>query len=316
MIDKYFIPDDQNDVIVFDTKTSLPSKRAYTNNVEDILRLENILEYLNKDILKLLDINSSYEVKYFRNKYINRWLKRMSTINIILIVVLVLFNGLAQGSILSIELIALLFSYITSIVASIIINPSKIKKKIEDINKLIDIESSEREEIINKIEVLKKEKIKTDNKGILTNINYVKDLNKEQDKINNLYSNKKISYQKRKKSNGKPAILITMAALLVAAGISAPKVIERVNYANDLEKAGDTTHSEFEKLVMASSYNDGTYNYISFSQYCTVNGFTDSEKNPSGLEFRKFAKDELVKSYRNGTIDNIMTQVIDESRGK
>ena len=168
-----------------------------------------------------------------------------------------------------------------------------------------------------------------------------------------------------------------MAALLVAAGISAPKVIERVNYANDLEKAtaiveevaydnlsntgliftdpngnssiklggndisdysvlnkgdatpvelyaydkalekaGDTTHSEFEKLVMASSYNDGTYNYISFSQYCTVNGFTDSEKNPSGLEFRKFAKDELVKSYRNGTIDNIMTQVIDESRGK
>lgn len=197
MIDKYFIPDDKNDVIVFDTKTSLPSKRAYTNNVEDILRLENILEYLNKDILKLLDINSSYEVKYFRNKYINRWLKRMSTINIILIVVLVLFNGLAQGSILSIELIALLFSYITSIVASIIINPSKIKKKIEDINKLIDIESSEREEIINKIEVLKKEKIKTDNKGILTNINYVKDLNEEQDKINNLYSNKKIKIRRK-----------------------------------------------------------------------------------------------------------------------
>lgn len=197
MIDKYFIPDDKNDVIVFDTKTSLPSKRAYTNNVEDILRLENILEYLNKDILKLLDINSSYEVKYFRNKYINRWLKRVSTINIILIVVLVLFNGLAQGSILSIELIALLFSYITSIVASIIINPSKIKKKIEDINKLIDIESSEREEIINKIEVLKKEKIKADNKGILTNINYVKDLNKEQDKINNLYSNKKIRIRRK-----------------------------------------------------------------------------------------------------------------------
>lgn len=197
MIDKYFIPDDKNDVIVFDTKTSLPSKRAYTNNVEDILRLENILEYLNKDILKLLDINGSYEVKYFRNKYINRWLKRVSTINIILIVVLVLFNGLAQGSILSIELIALLFSYITSIVASIIINPSKIKKKIEDINKLIDIESSEREEIINKIEVLKKEKIKTDNKGILTNINYVKDLNKEQDKINNLYSNKKIKIRRK-----------------------------------------------------------------------------------------------------------------------
>ncbi len=197
MIDKYFIPDDKNDVIVFDTKTSLPSKRAYTNNVEDILRLENILEYLNKDILKLLDINSSYEVKYFRNKYINRWLKRVSTINIILIVVLVLFNGLAQGSILSIELIALLFSYITSIVASIITNPSKIKKKIEDINKLIDIESSEREEIINKIEVLKKEKIKTDNKGILTNINYVKDLNKEQDKINNLYSNKKIKIRRK-----------------------------------------------------------------------------------------------------------------------
>lgn len=197
MIDKYFIPDDKNDVIVFDTKTSLPSKRAYTNNVEDILRLENILEYLNKDILKLLDINSSYEVKYFRNKYINRWLKRVSTINIILIVVLVLFNGLAQGSILSIELIALLFSYITSIVASIIINPSKIKKKIEDINKLIDIESSEREEIINKIEVLKKEKIKADNKGILTNINYVKDLNKEQDKINNLYSNKKIKIRRK-----------------------------------------------------------------------------------------------------------------------
>lgn len=197
MIDKYFIPDDKNDVIVFDTKTSLPSKRAYTNNVEDILRLENILEYLNKDILKLLDINSSYEVKYFRNKYINRWLKRMSTINIILIVVLVLFNGLAQGSILSIELIALLFSYITSIAVSIITNPSKIKKKIEDINKLIDIESSEREEIINKIEVLKKEKIKTDNKGILTNINYVKDLNKEQDKINNLYSNKKIKIRRK-----------------------------------------------------------------------------------------------------------------------
>ena len=197
MIDKYFIPDDKNDVIVFDTKTSLPSKRAYTNNVEDILRLENVLEYLNKDILKLLDINSSYEVKYFRNKYINRWLKRISTINIILIIVLVLFNGLAQGSILSIELIALLFSYITSIVASIITNPSKIKKKIEDINKLIDIESSEREEIINKIEVLKKEKIKTDNKGVLTNINYVKDLNEEQDKINNLYSNKKIRIRRK-----------------------------------------------------------------------------------------------------------------------
>lgn len=197
MIDKYFIPDDKNDVIVFDTKTSLPSKRTYTNNVEDILRLENILEYLNKDILKLLEINSSYEIKYFRNKYINRWLKKISTINIILIVVLVLFNGLAQGSILSIELIALLFSYITSIVASIITNPSKIKKKIEDINKLIDIESSEREEIINKIEVLKKEKIKTDNKGVLTNINYVKDLNEEQDKINNLYSNKKIRIRRK-----------------------------------------------------------------------------------------------------------------------
>ncbi|UKI26322.1 MAG: hypothetical protein L6V91_05775 [Bacilli bacterium] len=81
--------------------------------------------------------------------------------------------------------------------ASIITNPSKIKKKIEDINKLIDIESSEREEIINKIEVLKKEKIKTDNKGILTNINYVKDLNKEQDKINNLYSNKKIKIRRK-----------------------------------------------------------------------------------------------------------------------
>lgn len=197
MIDKYFIPMDKNDVIVFDTKTSLPSKRAYTNNVEEIIRLENILEYLNKDILKLLDINSGYEVKYFRNKYINRWLKKISTINVILIVALVLFNGLAQGSILSIELITLLFSYITSTIGTIITNPFKIKKKINDINKLIDIESNEREEIINKIEVLKKEKIKTNNKGILTNINYVKDLNEEQDRINNLCTNKKIRVRRK-----------------------------------------------------------------------------------------------------------------------
>lgn len=189
-------------------------------------------------------------------------------------------------------------------------------------------------------------------------------------------TNKKTSYTKKKKTNKKISTTLVVASLLAAIGISMPTIIERVSYANDLEKAtaiveeiaydnltatglitidengntsikkgdttssyialdtkditpvevyaydkalekaGDTTHDELEKLVTSSSYNNGTYNYISFKQYCTVNGFIDSNKNPSGIEFRKYAKDTLVKSYRDGTIDNIMKQVINESRGK
>ncbi|MGN1312080.1 MAG: hypothetical protein ACI4U4_03595 [Bacilli bacterium] len=86
-------------------------------------------------------------------------------------------------------------------------------------------------------------------------------------------------------------------------------------YDKALEKAGDTINTEFEKLVQASSYNGGVYNYTGFDQMCRINGLTNNG-NASGLEFKKYAEQELVNSYRNGTIDQIMKQVINETKGK
>lgn len=194
--------------------------------------------------------------------------------------------------------------------------------------------------------------------------------------MNDSVGNSSVSYSNKKK--GKISIVppLVLAGLLIAAGITAPKVIQKVEYSNDLEKAtsivkevaydnlsstdlvtfdqdgnicinpnnstedyaklcdddisavelytygkalkdaGDTYSDEFQKLVTSSTYNDGSYNYISFKQYCTVNGFVDKDSNPSTIEFNKYAQDKLVESYRNNTIDEVMQKVVNESRGK
>lgn len=194
--------------------------------------------------------------------------------------------------------------------------------------------------------------------------------------MNDSVGNSSVSYSNKKK--GKINILppLVLAGLLIAAGITAPKVIQKVEYSNDLEKAtsivkevaydnlssndlitfdqdgnicinpnnstedyaklcdddisavelytygkalkdaGDTYSDEFQKLVTSSTYNDGAYNYISFKQYCTVNGFVDKDSNPSTMEFNKYAQDKLVESYRNNTIDEVMQKIVNESRGK
>ena len=86
-------------------------------------------------------------------------------------------------------------------------------------------------------------------------------------------------------------------------------------YDKALEKAGDTVNTEFEKLIQASSYNGGVYNYTGFDQMCRINGLTNNG-TASGLEFKKYAEEQLVNSYRNGTIDQIMKQLINETKGK
>lgn len=183
MIDKYFIPKDSNNIIVFDSKTLLPSKREYVNNIDDVIKLENILECLDNDILRLLDINNYYETKYIRNKYINRILKRVSTLIIILIVGLSIFNGIGGVDILSFELKALIFLYGASTIGSIFTNPKMIKKKIRDINSIIDVENNEREDIINRIDDLKKSCDKERVENTLVSVNYMEELEKEKNKI-------------------------------------------------------------------------------------------------------------------------------------
>lgn len=95
-----------------------------------------------------------------------------------------------------------------------------------------------------------------------------------------------------------------------------PSMAEVYAYHNALVKAGDCYAIESEKLIEATSYKDGMYNYISISQYFTVNGLIDKDGRPSGAEFNKYAEEQLVKSYRDGTIDDIMKKVVNESRGK
>ena len=48
---------------------------------------------------------------------------------------------------------------------------------------------------------------------------------------------------------------------------------------------------------------------------CRINGLTNNG-TASGLEFKKYAEEQLVNSYRNGTIDQIMKQLINETKGK
>ena len=48
---------------------------------------------------------------------------------------------------------------------------------------------------------------------------------------------------------------------------------------------------------------------------CRINGLTNNG-NASGLEFKKYAEQELVNSYRNGTIDQIMKKITSETKGK
>lgn len=95
-----------------------------------------------------------------------------------------------------------------------------------------------------------------------------------------------------------------------------PSMAEVYAYRNALVKAGDRYATEFEKLIEATSYKDGMYNYTSLAQYYTVNGLVDKDGKPSGAEFKKYAEEQLVKSYRDGTIDDIMKKVVNESRGK
>lgn len=76
------------------------------------------------------------------------------------------------------------------------------------------------------------------------------------------------------------------------------------------------SHDEYEKLIKASSYDGGTYNYIGLEQLCNINGLYGQGGLASGLEFKKYAEQELVNSYRNGTIDQIMQKVINDMKGK
>lgn len=190
-------------------------------------------------------------------------------------------------------------------------------------------------------------------------------------------NNKKTNHKNKRKNPGKKIIItLVLAGILTAVGIEVPTIIEKVNYANDLEKAtaivveqatenlsnaglviidengnvsikpegnkiedytklenvdstigefyaydkalekaGDTVNTEFEKLIQASSYNGGVYNYTGFDQMCRINGLTNNG-TASGLEFKKYAEEQLVNSYRNGTIDQIMKQLINETKGK
>lgn len=95
-----------------------------------------------------------------------------------------------------------------------------------------------------------------------------------------------------------------------------PSIAEIYAYDKALESAGDTVNTEFEKLIEATSYKEGMYNYTSLAQYYTVNGLVDRDGKPNGAEFKKYAEEQLVKSYRDGTIDDIMTKAVNESRGK
>lgn len=76
------------------------------------------------------------------------------------------------------------------------------------------------------------------------------------------------------------------------------------------------SHDEYEKLIKASSYDGGTYNYTGLEQLCNINGLYGQGGLASGLEFKKYAEQELVNSYRNGTIDQIMQKVIKDAKGK
>ena len=76
------------------------------------------------------------------------------------------------------------------------------------------------------------------------------------------------------------------------------------------------SHDEYEKLIKASSYDGGTYNYTGLEQLCNINGLYGQNGLASGLEFKKYAEQELVNSYRNGTIDQIMQKVINNTKGK
>lgn len=76
------------------------------------------------------------------------------------------------------------------------------------------------------------------------------------------------------------------------------------------------SHDEYEKLIKASSYDGGTYNYTGLEQLCNINGLYGQSGVASGLEFKKYAEQELVNSYRNGTIDQIMQKVIKDAKGK
>lgn len=76
------------------------------------------------------------------------------------------------------------------------------------------------------------------------------------------------------------------------------------------------SHEEYEKLIKGSSYDGGTYNYTGLEQLCNINGLYGQNGLASGLEFKKYAEQELVNSYRNGTIDQIMQKVIKDAKGK
>lgn len=73
---------------------------------------------------------------------------------------------------------------------------------------------------------------------------------------------------------------------------------------------------EFDKLVKGSSYEDGRYNYTDTSQFYRVNGLTAPDGDASSLEFDKYAKQELVKAYRNGNIEGVLEKTTDEVKGK
>lgn len=201
--------------------------------------------------------------------------------------------------------------------------------------------------------------------------------NRKKARNTSIGNNKKTNHKNKRKNPGKKIIItLVLAGILTAVGIEVPTIIEKVNYANDLEKAtaivveqatenlsnaglviidengnvsikpegnkiedytklenvdstigefyaydkalekaGDTVNTEFEKLIQASSYNGGVYNYTGFDQMCRINGLTNNG-TASGLEFKKYAEEQLVNSYRNGTIDQIMKQLINETKGK
>lgn len=201
--------------------------------------------------------------------------------------------------------------------------------------------------------------------------------NRKKARNTSIGNNKKTNHKNKRKNPGKKIIItLVLSGILTAVGIEVPTIIEKVNYANDLEKAtaivveqatenlsnaglviidengnvsikpegnkiedytklenvdstigefyaydkalekaGDTVNTEFEKLIQASSYNGGVYNYTGFDQMCRINGLTNNG-TASGLEFKKYAEEQLVNSYRNGTIDQIMKQLINETKGK
>lgn len=202
MNNNYFIPKNTDNIIIFDKKDMLPRKRMYTNNIIKILKLENILEYLEKDIKSLNKEYNRYNKKYKKYNKIKRISRRLSFFSLILIIPIILFNHAILGTELNHILIPLLSLFGVTSATYIIYDDTKIKNKMMEINNLINIETKEKERVLTSIDKLSKDKnatnIKNEHTDIMVTINVNKQIHKEEERINTLY-NKEYNNTKIKK---------------------------------------------------------------------------------------------------------------------